>query len=816
MLKQRKWMLLAIALMVFIVPFGWAVNSVLAAPEEEKDTPTIIIKAKGSYGNYTRSGSWLPLEVEVTNQGEDIKGKLRVVINDDRPEYAVDYSSSAVVPQGSTKLFNFYIPVQDFLSSFDIELMKDDKVVAKQRADFNSLSPEQFVIGLVDRTEEGFASMTGLRPGNRLAPIFITVKNEALAEKAELLNLFDVLVIDDVNLKLTDHQALALTHWVSRGGTLVVGGGSGWQKVYPNLPKELQVVNVSGVESKALRALPGSMSEPVSDSVAGPVRMANLQSTKGKALFPEQGQALAQEYQLGDGKVFYLAFDPALEPMSNWSGMKVFWRDLLLPGKDFITDNPASGKFSGLRIKGQAMNTWGLMDALNNIQAMDLPSLRRMFIALAIYLLLAGIINYLVLKKLDKRELTWFTVPAVSIVFVLLIYFTSFQTRPSEVISHQINIIDVKPGTSLAKLVTATGIFAPTYNKYSLELDGRHLVRALPNPGDRMNIDPQTQKPKWEANIGVEHTNNTEIEFRQMRSWVMRGFSTVEDSSLTGTITGEVTFKDNKWLATITNTTKYDFTDGVIVSYPSWFTKIGALKAGDKIVTEINVSSTNINNGPPFFYQIYNPQANWKGPGAPPRPEQKDLLRQRILETQFGNEWEFANGSKVFFLGWSDQPFAGGVELKDNQIKKFNTSLFKVPLNLKFDPAKLEVPEGILTGTLFSSKNVDFGPPGRILMREDSEAVYQVELPEGSFSEMQLNLRQAMQGNNRNLSIYLYNWQTLKWEEITLTSDNTVIRDHSKYIDRNRQVRFRVTNQRMTQEFFGVNISLTSKGGVNK
>ncbi len=94
-LKHKKWILIVFALFVFLSLVSLPAYVVLAAPENENQNPSIIIKAKGSYGNFTRQGSWLPLEVEVTNQGKDLQGILRVIANDNRPEFpAIDYVKS--------------------------------------------------------------------------------------------------------------------------------------------------------------------------------------------------------------------------------------------------------------------------------------------------------------------------------------------------------------------------------------------------------------------------------------------------------------------------------------------------------------------------------------------------------------------------------------------------------------------------------------------------------------------------------------------------------------------------------------------------
>ena|GEM_PF-1437602 len=828
--KLRNWILLIIAMFVLLSSMGLSTKTVFAAPEDEDQNPAIIIKAKGTYGDYTKQGVWLPLQVEVTNQGKDLQGDLRVTPSDNNMEFnAMDYVSKAVLPQGSTKGFNFYLPVRSFLTSVLIELVSEDKVIAQQTVKFAALSNNELIIGLLDRSEEGLTSLGGLKLAKWLSPMLTTVKNEDLPEKAELLNFYNILLINDVNLKLTKEQSTALIHWVSRGGILVVGGGSGWQKVLPNLPPELQVVTVSGVDTITLSTLPHSLSEPVSEAVSGPVRIANLQSSKGKPLFSEQGKPLAIEYPLGEGKVLYLAFDPAIEPISNWPGTKVLWKDLLIDEKSDLADSSGSGQFGVPIMVGQSNNSYGIANALGNIEDMALPSLRTMAWLICPYLLLAGLFNYLVLKKLDKREWTWITVPALSIVFVLLIYFTSFKTRPAEIIAHQINVAEMMPGTSLAKVTAVTGVFAPTHATYHLELPGKHLVNALPNINGGIEFNPQNQR--LSPMIRVEQTpGQTNLDFMQMRSWVMRGFSSVEDASLTGSISGEISFQDNKWLATITNGTQYNFTDGVIVSSPNWFTKIPALNAGEKIQTEININmNNNLNNGAPLAYQIYNTRMNWQGSGPPPRPQAKDIMRQQIFESQLGDGWDPRTEGKLLFFAWSTEPFQGGLSIEDNKVKKYYTTLFQVPLDLKFDPENLEVPEGFISGRLLSSQNIGMGP-GSIMMQPNSEAIYQMELPEGKFREMQLNIHSRNSSSfSATVKGYLYNWKTAAWDDINMTTDNTVIKDPANYSNSDRLVRFKVSNQiepqsqsqsqfKQTQpfrdqEFYGISISLSSKGG---
>ena len=246
--------------------------------------------------------------------------------------------------------------------------------------------------------------------------------------------------------------------------------------------------------------------------------------------------------------------------------------------------------------------------------------------------------------------------------------------------------------------------------------------------------------------------------------------------------------------------------------------------------TEIDLNSMNNNRnmGAPLAYQIYNPQVNWQGPGAPPRPQAKDMMRQQIFESQLGNKgWDPGAEGKLLFFGWSAEPFQGGLSIEDNKVKKYYTTLFQIPLDLKFDREHLEVPEGFISGRLLSSQNIGMGPSG-IMMQPNSEAVYQMQLPEGKFSEMQLHIHQRNGTSFSTVTGYLYNRKTKAWDDINMTTDNTVIKDPANYFNSDRLVQFKVSNQSQPQsqsspqqqkqmfqpqEFYGISISLNSKGG---
>ncbi|PKM80756.1 MAG: hypothetical protein CVU89_12540 [Firmicutes bacterium HGW-Firmicutes-14] len=787
-------------LLIFLLAAGAA-----AEPEEKKEEP-VTVKVESAYGYHAKQGAWVPLRIEVANKGPDIRGKLRVVYGN-REQYLVDYITEAVVAKGTTKKFNLDIPVNDYMGSLKVELVSGSKVLASGRINMNFHRTDQPIVGILDRPFDEFRALAGIRLPNGTSPTMVTLKKEDFPEKGEMLSFFDVLVINDINPELNKEQGEALLHWVNRGGILVIGGGAGWHKVLPNLPEELRAAEVSTVDTRnlgGLAGLPGQTAGP-----AGDVRVALVSKAYGSSLYTQAGIPLVVEKVLGSGKVDFLAFDPAMEPMAGWSGTGVLLQDLLFTGNTSLKllSSPGSAVFKGMP---GSRNPWALTEALNTIPAMKLPSLKGIAAILGVYILVVGVISYLVLKKFDKREWAWFAAPALAVLFVAVIYTASFRERLSDVVTHQINVVDVNPNNTLAQVTTTTGVFAPSQNRYEIELEGRHMVNALPTFGDVRSYVPGQHQ---EARIIVEEgQGRTRIELLDMQAWLMRGFTTLGETSLKGTITGELTVKDKKkWVAVIQNNTEYEFTDGLVLS-SFGYKKTGVLKPGDRMEIEIPVNSGTGLGGPPLYYQAYNPGFNWQGVGRPPRPNQKDMLRNQVLEAVMNYEGGPNTGNQPLFLAWSEQPVQGALKLPDRSAKQFFTTLFKVSLTLKIDKDNMNIPPGIINGILTDSNNIGFGPPGVIFMQPNSEAFYQIDIPEGKFDK--LNLHLMAQGGNPGLwETALYNWKTKAWDEVKFKTGDIEIKDRDLYVNQNRQVRFRLKVNQGGFEVQGVSISTSSEGG---
>ena len=103
-------------------------------------------------------------------------------------------------------------------------------------------------------------------------------------------------------------------------------------------------------------------------------------------------QVFAAQRPVGQGAVTLVGVDPATDWFAGTPNATAFWRRCL----------PASAF-------GAVINPLVLQDdsqivaALSNLPAVDLPDLGVLFALLLLYIALIGPLNYLVLRRLDRR-----------------------------------------------------------------------------------------------------------------------------------------------------------------------------------------------------------------------------------------------------------------------------------------------------------------------------------------------------------------------------------------------------------------------------
>jgi len=181
----------------------------------------------------------------------------------------------------------------------------------------------------------------------------------------------------------------------------------------------------------------------------------------GRALATVGDRVVAAERPYGSGTVTLLGFDPSVDWIAQTDASKGLWRRLLPPrgadGLTFTNDNM-------------------LVNAVSQLPSLALPPTGGLIALLGAYIVLIGPLNYLVLKRLDRREWAWLTMPLLIVVFAVGAYGYGAILRGSDVIVNEVAIVRGAPGATDGTAQVYLGIFSPSRGVYQVRVPGGALL----------------------------------------------------------------------------------------------------------------------------------------------------------------------------------------------------------------------------------------------------------------------------------------------------------------------------------------------------
>ncbi|HSL98411.1 MAG TPA: hypothetical protein VK831_07550, partial [Candidatus Deferrimicrobiaceae bacterium] len=244
------------------------------------------------------------------------------------------------------------------------------------------------------------------------------------------------------------------------------------------------------IDAASLRGLLGSLPDGAASlpAMAGPL-------ARGRALVSSGDQAVVAELTYGGGRVTILGFDPTTPWLAESASVRGLWRGLL----------PARGTEAALFTDDNQ-----IVSSVYNLPSLALPPIQGLLILLAAYILVIGPLNYLVLKRLDRREWAWVTMPALVAAFAVVAFGYGLTLRGTDIVVNELAIVRGAPDTTEASAQVYFGVFSPTRSTYLVEVGGGALLAApLNDPfgGDGSILDvlqgTGTERPSAVRNLTV-------------------------------------------------------------------------------------------------------------------------------------------------------------------------------------------------------------------------------------------------------------------------------------------------------------------------
>jgi hypothetical protein len=427
--------------------------------------PGLTMEARVLLDGHARVGAWMAIDVHLKNDGPPLAGELRLTGG---TQGRTRFGTAVEAPTQSDQTHRLYVQPPGFGTEMEISLVSGDTTVATTKATFALHDGTQMVVGIVAERPGDIISDLDLLPNmNNVKPLTVGLQIDDLPDRVEGWGVLDRVIWQDVDSdRLEQDQLDALRGWVAGGGRLIIAGGTSGPATLSAFPDALLPYRPSTTTDVAPSSLVAILGEVPDDATDLPALSGEL--TAGRSLATVGGQTVAAERPYGAGTVTIIGFDPTARWLAGTNVAEGLWRRMI-PSR--AAGTAGSGDDSQI------------VQAAGQLPSLALPPVGGLIALLGGYILLIGPINYLVLKRLDKREWAWVTMPVLIAGFAVVSYGFGSLIRGTNVMVNEAAIVRGAPGATEGIAQTYIGVFSPSRASYQVRFPNGALLSA-PTNGD--------------------------------------------------------------------------------------------------------------------------------------------------------------------------------------------------------------------------------------------------------------------------------------------------------------------------------------------
>ncbi len=602
---------------------------------------------------HARLGSWIAIQVHLHNEGPSVTGELRL---QGGTQGGTRYATPVQLDSPSDKDWILYAQPPSFGQQLEVVFASGESVVARQKVAVTIHDTGQLVVGVVADNPGplvGSLSLPGVQ--NQAPAVIVPLGIEDLPTRIEAWSAMDRLVWQDVDASsLSSEQLTALRGWLALGGRLIVVGGTAGIGSLGGFPDDILPYRPSSTVDAApasLRGLLGTLPKSASDvpAMAGEL-------TRGRAIATSGDRAIAGQAPYGSGSVTLLGVDPTVGWIGESSAVANLWPALIPPRSDGTV----------------AMNDdTQIVGAVSNLPSLALPPLGGLLLLLFGYIALIGPLNYLILRRIDRREWAWVTMPVLIAAFAFGSYAFGSALRGSSLIVNEIGIVRGAPDATEGTAQVYLGVFSPIRGTYQVAVPGGALLSS-PISGDMFggagaSLDVVQGDPSRvrDLAVGVQSLRTIRAESQVVVPKIHADIALV-DGVLTGTIRNDAA----------TTLEKPSIVLGTNVKV------LKDLAPGEEVAVSLPLGGAGF--GQPISDRIFG-QLFFEGTSATTDATRRDQVRHMVIDQltsdpQLGTFGRLTADGPVL-LAWGRDPVLD-VSVEGQPAKRVSNVLYYVPLSM--------------------------------------------------------------------------------------------------------------------------------------
>lgn len=415
---------------------------------------------------HARAGSWAAIEVSLQNDGPRIEGELRM---EGGAQSNARYSMAVKLETGSRQTYVLHAQPPGVGRNVTVDLVAGDQVIDSATVAYLVHDSSQLVVGVLAERPAGIVAQIAL-PVNAagVAPAIVPLTIADLPERAEGWAVLDRLVWQDLDSnQLSLAQLDSLRRWIAGGGRLIIVGGSagiGTLSAFPDDILPFRPTATLDLDPAVLTDLIGQLPQGATDLPAMGGALA-----RGRALATSGDRVVAADLGYGNGRVTILGFDPTTAWLAESDNIHALWRGAL----------PERSRDGSVLVDDSQ-----LVQAVYQLPALALPPTSGLLVIIGLYILIIGPLNYLVLRRLDRRELAWITMPVLVLGFSAAAFAYGAVLRGTDVVVNEVAIVRGAPDATEATAQVYFGIFSPTRSTYQVQVPQGALLASPITGGD--------------------------------------------------------------------------------------------------------------------------------------------------------------------------------------------------------------------------------------------------------------------------------------------------------------------------------------------
>lgn len=752
--------LLSITLFSFILTFLPLMTNADGSKEIEVDFEI-------GYENFYKYNQMIPVRVEVKNNGEDINGNLKILFPTQfrNKQLFTAYSQELRIAKGATKFIDFPLIITENIKDVTIRITNENgNTIWEDKFKISrGLANDSVSIGVLSDDVESLGYFnTVLFPksdgSNKSRNSEVIDLNSYVPEDWKLLELFDIIIVNNYDTELlNNNQLLALKTWVDKGGVLLVGTGPNYQKTLKGL-ENLNFVQAHGTDKIDANILFNSIGSTHNSSEL--LTLIKADSQDEDIFLSASGTSLIYNKKLGLGNITITGFDLGLSPIIDWGKKAVFFKGLLEKNLRFSKSENDS------KISTQPTRIYSGRRYFHVLEYIPMNRIVSPNVILGIivaFILLIGPINYIVLKKLDMREKAWITIPAIVLIFSLVIYIWGFRTRFDRPLVNSISIVKVTSDTDKASINTTSGVLGFKNGDVSIKVDAKESL--FFNPNYAWTDNTKFQDGDIILEYVIRNNSISNIIFKKSSMWDLSPLSSEGTIELDGKVNRNLHMDGNKVKGEIENLSNLNIEDAVLI-YGGSYIKLGDINKGDKKTIDVQLTQLSTVGARSGYYDIVNKLYPWNSMNSDDKDILNDRIKREILDGAMGDLATELNSNKFVIIGWSRDPLSENIVVNGVKPDRIDRNLIFTTVEMSYEEGKvIDIPEGVISPKILTLSNMNYewmdqslyGTHGGAYVEFSFKPNVDIEL-----QQMKIDITPGM--SFTDYDIFIFNYDNSEWE----------------------------------------------------